>query len=157
MAPEQARRSNKREGEEGEGTSEITEVESGTENNNKDVRWTQIPLKLEWMGVKEMADGKFTAVVYDENTPSLLEKLVLNTFDTKEEAARAQEESLGKHLPAYDYALMTNQVWRMEEDGADERESGGETGKRVKKKGLVQKFKAGFKKMLHKKDNKKKD
>ncbi|ERN04754.1 hypothetical protein AMTRI_Chr07g28770 [Amborella trichopoda] len=120
MASEQASSSNTNEGGEGVGTSEITEVESETENNNNHESWTLIPVNLEWMGAKEMADGKFTAVVYNENTPSLQEKLVLKTFHTREEAARAQEESIGKHPNAYEHALMVNLMWRMEEEGADE-------------------------------------
>ncbi|KAL4194581.1 hypothetical protein AMTRI_Chr05g60080 [Amborella trichopoda] len=126
--------------------------EAGSSSGGKkELRWKLLPEDYDCLGVKTAADGKFETVVYDENSPS---KFAIKSFNSYGEACRANGVCRKNHPIALIRALNKRMIWRMEEVGEDERESGGERelgekGKGVKKKkGLFQKIKDGFKKML---------
>ncbi|KAL4188873.1 hypothetical protein AMTRI_Chr08g204200 [Amborella trichopoda] len=116
--------------------------EAGSSSGGKkELIWIQLPEDSDCVGVRTTTDGKF-------------ETVSVNTYG---EAFGAYGVCRKNHADALILAMKEGMIWRLEEVGEDERESGGERelgekGKGVKKKkGLFQKINDGFKKMLSKK------
>ncbi|KAL4194580.1 hypothetical protein AMTRI_Chr05g60070 [Amborella trichopoda] len=112
--------------------------------SKKEVRWIQLPKNSDWLGVNCTADAKFEAAVYDENSPSTL---AVKSFNTFKEALNASLESWGNHGATFNRAAAEQIMWRMEEVGEDDRESGGEKNLREKGKGEDERESGGERKL----------